>query len=100
MNKIKPGNFIPSLTQVFNLYKFWDQKIIKDISDLDLFYLASALGENISQITLNKVDIQVGETAKDGLIYHPILFSSPQWVFIPSDKEYKQLQDFISESIN
>jgi LCP family protein required for cell wall assembly len=97
--KVKSGQFISSESQLINLYQFWNQKLFKDVTDTNIIQMFSILNENINQLTLNKIEIPVGTTAKDGLIYHPTTFINKQWVFIPSDKEYQQLQQFIDKSI-
>jgi LCP family protein required for cell wall assembly len=98
--KVKSGQFISSESQLIDFYKFWNQDIEKDINDVQALQITSLLSENINKIELNKSEITVGTNAKNGLIYHPTTFINKQWVFIPSDKEYKALQDFIQNSIN
>jgi len=98
--KIKSGQFIQKSSQIFDFYKFWDQQISKDITDVDVIQIISAINQNFSKLTLNKVEIKVGNTAKDGIIYHPAKFINQQWVFIPSSKDYQGLQQFINQSIN
>ncbi len=97
--KVKSGDFIKNFSQVFDLYKFWNKDISKDITDLQSLQIASVLGENITKLNFNKIEIKVGTTAKNGLIYHPIKFINKQWVFIPSDKDYKSFHQFFSDSI-
>jgi len=97
--KVKSGEFIKNSSQLFDLYKFWNKDIAKDISDLQSLQIASVLGENLTKLNFNKIEIKVGTTAKDGLIYHPTKFINKQWVFIPADKEYKSFQKFFSDSI-
>lgn len=102
LQKIKDGKMINSFTQIFDLYKFWNQDITKDITDLQAFQVGSIILKNISNnhdFTLEKKEITVGTNAKDGLIYHPTTFINKQWVFIPADKEYKSFQQFFSDSI-
>ena len=48
----------------------------------------------------NKIELKIGDTQKDNLIYHPTKFINPQWVYLPSDEKYQSLQKFIQESIN
>lgn len=99
LDKIKSGTFINDPAQIISLYRFWNENITKDISDTQIFQIITSIGENLSKISLNKIEIKVGTSAKDGLIYHPTTFINKQWVFIPADKEYKSFQQFFSESI-
>jgi LCP family protein required for cell wall assembly len=102
LTKIKEGKFINSFNQVLNLYKFWDQNIQKDITDIQAFQISSIVLSNIAnkkEFSLEKKEIIVGDTAADGLIYHPTTFINKQWVFIPADKEYTSFKQFFSDSI-
>ena len=99
LNKVKTGEFVNSNPDPVELYHFWDKDIIKDISDKNILQIISILGENISKLTLNKTEIPIGTNSKNGVIYHPTYFSNKQWVFIPSDKEYKSFHQFFSDSI-
>lgn len=99
LDKVKSGQFISHPSQIFDYYRFWHESISKDFSDLQVVQIASAIGENFNQMSLNKLEIKVGTSAKDGLIYHPNTFINKQWVFIPSDKEYQSFQQFFSDSI-
>jgi len=99
LNKIKSGKLI-NKEQLKNLYFFWDQQILKTISDTDTLQMAFILNENIKQISLNKIDIPIGQNAKTGIIYHPLKFINKQWVFITNDDKYQSFQEFIKKSIN
>lgn len=99
ISKIKSGFFNLDSKQIIGLYQLWDQKIIKDISDTQALQVFSSIGNNFSKIDLNKIDIKIGNNQKDGLIYHPTKFINSQWVYIPSDKDYKSLGEFINSSI-
>ncbi len=99
LNKVKIGDFINSNSNPVELYRFWDKEIIKDISDLNLIQLLAVLKDGLPKLTLNKIELPVGTNSKNGVIYHPNYFSQKQWVFIPSDKEYKSFHQFFSDSI-
>jgi len=98
--KIKSGKLASDSSSLIDLYKFWNQDIEKDINDVQAIQILSTISENITKIELQKSEITVGTNAKNGLIYHPTSFINKQWVYIPSDKEYKSLQEFIDKSIN
>ncbi len=99
IQKTKDGKLVSSVNQVFDLYNFWDQDLSKDISDVQIAQIGSIILPNISSFSLDKKEITVGTTAKDGLIYHPTTFINKQWVFIPADKNYKSFQQFFSDPI-
>ncbi len=98
LNKIKSGNLI-NQNQLKNLYLFWDQQINKTLSDTDALQMACILNENIKNISLNKIEIPVGQNATSGVIYHPTKFINKQWVFITNDDKYQSFQQFISNQI-
>lgn len=99
LDKIKTGNFISHPSQIFDYYRFWNENISKDISDFQALQLLTKIGEGLGKISLNKLEITVGNSAKDGLIYHPTTFINKQWVFIPADKDYQSFKQFFSDSI-
>jgi len=100
LNKIKSGELFTNKNELKNLYYFWDKEISKTLSDTDALQILLALDENIAKISLNKIEIPIGITAKDGLIYHPLKFINKQWVYIPADDKYLSFQEFISKQIN
>lgn len=99
IDKVKNGNFLNQPSQVFDIYRFWNENIFKDISDIQITQIIGSIIENLTNLSLNKIEIKVGTSAKDGLIYHPTTFINKQWVFIPSDKDYKSFQQFFTDSI-
>lgn len=99
INKVKTKEFLGNPQNLINLYNFWRQNIQTNFEDKDLLNLALILGKNISNLSIQKYEIPIGLTAKDGIIYHPQKFINKQWVFIPSDKEYQGLQEFIKNSL-
>lgn len=101
VNKIKTRSFdITKESQLVGLYKLWNEDIIKDFSDTNVLQILTLLNENIEKITLNEITLPIGQNANDGVIYHPYRFTNNQWVFIPSDKEYLKLQEFVQNTID
>ena len=100
LNKIKSGELINDKDQLKNLYFFWDKEISKTLSDIDALQIILALEEDVTKISLNKIEIPIGLNAKDGIIYHPLSFINKQWVYITSDDKYQSFQEFIKNSIN
>jgi len=99
LNKVKTQNVINNKINFIDLYQFWDREIIKDFSDIDVLNLISVLSKNINKLSLNKITLPQLTNSQDGVYYHPTTFINKQWVFIPSDKEYKSFQKYISDSI-
>lgn len=99
MDKVKTGNFLNKNSNIFDFYRFWNENISKDITDVQLFQIFTSIGEKLNQLSVTKHEINVGTSAKDGLIYHPTTFINKQWVFIPADKNYQTFQQFFSDSI-
>lgn len=98
LNKIKKGELFSNPSQLKNLYNFW-QQIPKTLSDTDAFRIAFILKKDLLNISLNKIELPVGEEKDAALIYHPESFINSQWVFVTSDDQYLGLQDFIATSI-
>ncbi len=94
LDKVKSAHFIQSYSQLVNFYHFWDQSLIKDISDFDIIDIISSLNFDIKNLSFHKIEIPVGDTASDGLIYHPNRLFNRQWVFLPSDKDYQSFHQF------
>ncbi|HNZ84305.1 MAG TPA: LCP family protein [Candidatus Woesebacteria bacterium] len=94
LDKIKSGNFIQNYSQAVKLYHFWNRSLIKDISDNDIVAIISHLDYQIKNLTFDKINIPIGNTAADGLIYHPNRLFNRQWVFLPSDKDYTSFRHF------
>ncbi|MFA7675973.1 MAG: LCP family protein [Candidatus Shapirobacteria bacterium] len=99
LNKIRLGKVITDKNQIKNLYFFWNKEISKTLSDIDAFQIALILNENINKISLNKIEIPIGQNAKTGIIYHPLKFINKQWVFITSDDKYQAFQEFVFDKI-
>lgn len=101
LEKIKTGTFITTdESQFINLYHFWDKNLVKDITDVNAFQIISTISPIISNISLNKIELEIGETPKTGVIYHPLKFINKQWVYLPVDDQYQKLQEFIKTNIN
>jgi LCP family protein required for cell wall assembly len=100
LNKLKSGKLINNKDQLKPLYFFWDKEISKTLSDTDALQILLTLNQNIKQVSLNKIDIPIGENSENGIIYHPLKFINKQWVFITNDDKYQGFQEFIKKSIN
>lgn len=96
--KVKDKNFFGHISNLIGLYNFWNKEIKSDFKDQQISDLVFLLQKKLMNFSIKKVELPIGQTAKDGIIYHPETFINKQWVFIPSDVEYKKLQEFISGS--
>lgn len=81
------------------LYDFYRHELKSNLTYKDIANLALHFKFQILNLKLNKVNLPIGETAKDGVIYYPNKLTDKQWAFIPSDPDYKSFKDFINTSI-
>lgn len=97
--KVKSKNFISNYSNLINLYNFWHKDIKTDFGDQQILDLGLLLQKKLFNFSIQKIEIPIGLTAKDGIIYHPETFINKQWVFIPSDPNFIQFHQFIFNSI-
>jgi LCP family protein required for cell wall assembly len=100
IKKVKSKEFVENPQNIINLYNFWHQQIITNLTDQDLISIGVLLNTRLGQLAINKIELPIGQTSKDGIIYHPQTFINKAWVFTTSDKNYTKLKDFISSSLN
>lgn len=81
------------------LYNFFHQQLNSNFLDRDLASLALIFNKKLKNLSLNKIEIPVGITAGDGVIYSPNTLFHQQWVFLPSDPDYRLLKDFIQKNL-
>lgn len=81
------------------LYTFFHQQLNSNFSDQDFTYLAILFNRKFKNLSLNKIELPIGKTTGDGVIYSPNTLFHRQWVFLPSDPEYKLLKKFIQNSL-
>lgn len=84
---------------IFNLYNFWGG-LEHNFSDTEFVTYLLKYGINLKNIKIIRYPISSGEDSTKDLLYHPSRFINLQWVFIPHDKNYQQLHDFISQSLD
>lgn len=97
--KVKSKKFISNFSNLTNLYNFWHKNIKSDFGDQQILDLVFLLQKKLMNFSLQKIELPIGLTAKDGIIYHPETFINKQWVFIPSDPDFNQFHQFIFDSI-
>lgn len=100
LSKIKSPETYKNPDTVFKLYRFWNQKIDTNISDKDLLSIAIKNPNIISNLSLNRGSIPVGDNPKTDILYHPVKFIFPAWVYIPQQPDYRQFQEYISNFLN
>jgi len=96
ISKIKSGAIINQWKQ-FPLFYNYFHSLEQDFTDQELSDLIFKLLPNISNLKLNKINLPVGINSKDGLIYHPNYLVAKQWVFLPSDSTFKQIQEYLQK---
>jgi LCP family protein required for cell wall assembly len=98
--KLTDRNFLFDLNHLASLYNYFHQEIKTTLTDKDLLVLALLAKDGYQKASFQKIDIPVGLSPKDGLIYHPNSLFHSQWVFLPSDPSYQQLQQFLQSKLN
>lgn len=101
MAKVRSKDYLTNYNNIINLYNFWDKDISTNLSDFDIAAIGLKLKDKLSQLTINKVNVPIGETSKDGLIFHPETTNfTKQWIYIPTDSnDYSKIQDYIKNSL-
>ena len=94
IDKIKSGRFNQSYSKNVKLYHFLRHSLETDITHSDVITILSYLNYDIKNLDFFKTTIPVGNTATDGLIYHPGRLFARQWVFLPSNKDYTSFHRF------
>jgi LCP family protein required for cell wall assembly len=84
---------------IIKLYNFWSS-LEHNFSDVEFVTYFLKYGINLSKIKIIRYPISSGEDSKKDILYHPTRFINSQWVFIPHEKNYKQLHEFISQSLD
>jgi LCP family protein required for cell wall assembly len=78
---------------------FYRHNLKTNLSYNDIVNLSLKLKKDILNLSLQKIELPIGETAKEGVIYYPNRLTEKQWAFIPSDPDYKSFKEFIDNSI-
>lgn len=78
---------------------FYRHSLKTNLSYNDIVNLSLRLKKDIMKLNLNKIELPIGETAKDGVIYYPNRLTEKQWAFIPVDKDYFKFKEFIKTAI-
>jgi LCP family protein required for cell wall assembly len=77
------------------LYKVFKQSIITNMSDLDLFLIAKEFKNHAISFRTALLPIQDG--SQSGLLYHPSKGPSNQWVYMPIDSSWSEVQFWFSK---
>lgn len=103
LDKIKSPSFLKNPNNLISLYNFFHQKIETNLTDTDILNILLAKNKTLLNTKLNKITIPTNEDAvgiKDYVLYYPGYLVEGQWVFLPLDKEYKGLQQFIKQALS
>ncbi|MCX6726923.1 MAG: LCP family protein [Candidatus Shapirobacteria bacterium] len=90
--KLLDSKLINNLPYLFSLYRFWHSDVQTNLTDFYLGLILKSQFSYLNKIQINKINIT-------NLIYHPATFINQQWVFIPQQKDYSSLQQFIQQSL-
>ena len=85
--------------QVIGLINFFQQGLQTTLTLEYLFVIAIRLMPHLESLSIEKYSLPVKEYATEGVIYHPPTFINRQWVFLPIDKNYAQVHQFIQETL-
>lgn len=83
---------------IFKLYQFWGT-LEHNFSDTELISYLFRYRRNLDNIQIIRHPLSIGEDPKTNLIYHPQKFINSQWVYLPQDKDYLSLRQYISQSL-
>ncbi|HPJ16961.1 MAG TPA: LCP family protein [Candidatus Woesebacteria bacterium] len=87
---------INSLKILLNLYNYYSHSIETDLEDQQLFSLAYQLLPNLDKFSINKTVVPTSENNTTP-IYHPNFNINGAWVFIPKEKNYQSLHNYIND---
>lgn len=88
-----------AFVNIVNFYNFFHQNIQTNLSDKEIFSLLLALRKDIFNLNVQKITIPTGENIQKDILYYPGRLFYGQWVFLPQDRGYQSLQDFIRQSL-
>jgi len=84
---------------IFKLYQFWGT-LEHNFSDTELISYLYHYRQSLNNLQIIRHPISIGDDPKINLIYHPQKFINSQWVYLPQDKDYLSLKQYISQSLN
>lgn len=98
--KMRSKAILTDPTRLATLYKFWKEKVNKNIKDEDL--LGIIIGNKdglkngllISSLEIPNTFKPIGE-----ILVHPAIDKYDQWVYEPRDPTWQELKDFVRESL-
>jgi len=100
ISKLKTIDYLHHSDLIFDMYRYFNDHLTTNFSDLDLASLAVNFAPRLSSLQLTKIEIPSGNDPVNDIVYHPARFINNQWVFIPQDKDYQRFKQFIARSFN
>ncbi len=97
--KIKTDSSILEFDTLVKLYQLFHQELFTDITDNDLFSLILHYRRQLLNLSLQRFEVPVGANPQSSPIYDPGKLVYGQWLFLPSDKGYQQLHQFIKDRL-
>ena len=98
VNQISSNSVIFNPQVMGNLYKFWKNDTQTSISDKELISLTK---EIINQpISFQSISIPIQTINEKGILYNPPLYKYNQWVYVPYDSSWTELQEYILKNLH
>lgn len=98
VNKISSNSVILNPQVMGNLYKFWVNDTQTSISDKDLISITK---EIINQpISFQSISIPTQTADEKGILYNPPMYKYNQWVYVPYDSSWVELQEYIQKNLH
>lgn len=100
MARVKSKQVIADPRKLGSLYKFWQEKVNKNLKDEDL--LGILFGNKTalkSGILISTVSIPTTFDSEGEILIHPPTTKYGQWVWEPRDPTWKELREFVSKSL-
>jgi LCP family protein required for cell wall assembly len=88
-----------NLNLIYRLSTYFKTNIKNNFSNSDLLSLGVSAFSRLDTFQLEKIDLPVGDSSKNDLIYHPVKFINKQWVYITATPDYSTLHDFVNKSL-
>jgi LCP family protein required for cell wall assembly len=80
-----------------SLYSVWKSNVRTTMSDVDLLLLAKQLA--LSRLSITSYSIPIETASESGLIYHPKVGPSNQWIYAPKDSSWGELKNWFSSRL-
>lgn len=98
VSKISSNSVIFNPQIMGNLYKYWVTDTQTSITDKDLISITK---EIINQpISFQSISIPTHNYDEKGILYNPPIHEYNQWVYVPYDSSWAELQEYIQSNLH